>query len=295
MRASRCRPIVRSTPTTARSRACAARSCRTTTQVYYNQGFLDLELHFPIQSEASPFSMRVLFGRGLANRTATYINFIRPDGGVRAFRIHDDTPLVRLDPNTHSGGMGISHRRLLSVPRRPRPSAVRHRAGAAVPARARPREAVRGVRDRAFDRARLAGVRPGAARYVVRAHHRRADGAVAGVRVASKTGSGRVFVPTPGKTPPDRAFCDIGGSSRSSSASFTVSASRSRCRTSLQFAGSHPIAALVGLQRRPRARHAHHPRHRRARGELLFFARPPPSAPASSCRRCSSATSAGTG
>jgi hypothetical protein len=71
------------------------------TQVYYNQGFLDLELHFPIQSQDSPFSMRVLFGRGLANRTATYINFIRPDGGVRAFRIHDDTPLVRLDPQAH--------------------------------------------------------------------------------------------------------------------------------------------------------------------------------------------------
>jgi hypothetical protein len=71
-----------------------------TMQVYYNQGFLDLELVFPIRSETSPFSMRVLFGRGLANRTATYINFIRPDGGVRAFRIHDDTPLVRLDPNT---------------------------------------------------------------------------------------------------------------------------------------------------------------------------------------------------
>ncbi len=69
------------------------------TQVYYNQGFVDLELLFPIRSEASPFSMRVLFGRGLANRTATYINFIRPDGAVRAFRIHDDTPLVRLDPN----------------------------------------------------------------------------------------------------------------------------------------------------------------------------------------------------
>ena len=71
------------------------------TQVYYNQGFLDLELHFPIRSETSPFSMRVLFGRGLANRTATYINFIRPDGGVRAFRIHDDIPLVRLDPAMH--------------------------------------------------------------------------------------------------------------------------------------------------------------------------------------------------
>ena len=72
-----------------------------TTKIYYNQGFLDLELHFPIQSESSPFSMRVLFGRGLANRTATYINFIRPDGEVRVFRIHDDTPLVRLDPKAH--------------------------------------------------------------------------------------------------------------------------------------------------------------------------------------------------
>jgi hypothetical protein len=74
------------------------------TQVYYNQGFLDLELHYAIQSERSPFSMRVLFGRGLANRTATYINFIRPDGGVRAFRIHDDTPLVHLDPKAHQAG-----------------------------------------------------------------------------------------------------------------------------------------------------------------------------------------------
>ena len=71
------------------------------TQVFYNQGFLDLELSFPIQSEASAFAMRVLFGRGMANRTATIINFIRPDGAVRAFRIHDDTPLVRLDPKAH--------------------------------------------------------------------------------------------------------------------------------------------------------------------------------------------------
>ena len=72
-----------------------------TTQIYYNQGFLDLELNFPIQSQDSPFSIRVLFGRGLAQRTATFINFIRPDGAVRAFRIHDETPLVHLDPKVH--------------------------------------------------------------------------------------------------------------------------------------------------------------------------------------------------
>jgi len=70
------------------------------TQVYYNQGFLDVEMTYPIRSPESAFSMRVLFGRGLAQRTATYINFIRADGAVRAFRIHDDTPLVRLDPTT---------------------------------------------------------------------------------------------------------------------------------------------------------------------------------------------------
>ena len=105
-----------------------------TTQIYYNQGFLDLELNVPIQSQDSSFSMRVLFGRGLANRTATYINFIRPDGAVRAFRIHDETPLVRLDPQIHSGGLGLSVGGLLPVPRRPRPFAVRHRAGASVSA-----------------------------------------------------------------------------------------------------------------------------------------------------------------
>ncbi len=71
------------------------------TQVYYNQGFLDLELTFPIRSQDSKFSMRVLFGRGLANRTATYITFMRPDGAVREFRMHDDTSLVRLDPLVH--------------------------------------------------------------------------------------------------------------------------------------------------------------------------------------------------
>ena len=71
------------------------------TQIYYNQGFLDLELSFPIRSQDSRFSMRVLFGRGLANRTATSITFIRPDGAVREFRMHDDTSLVHLDPRLH--------------------------------------------------------------------------------------------------------------------------------------------------------------------------------------------------
>jgi HupE/UreJ protein len=70
-------------------------------QIYYNQGFLDLELNYVIRSDASDFGMQVLFGRGLANRTATYINFIRPSGAVRAFRLHDDASMVHLDPRFH--------------------------------------------------------------------------------------------------------------------------------------------------------------------------------------------------
>ena len=71
------------------------------TQIYYNQGYLDLELNYAIRSESSDFGMQVLFGRGLANRTATYINFIRPNGDVRSFRLHDDASMVHLDPRLY--------------------------------------------------------------------------------------------------------------------------------------------------------------------------------------------------
>jgi hypothetical protein len=68
------------------------------TQLYYNQGFLDLELRYPIRSDAADFSIQMLLGKGLANRTVTFINYLRPDGLGRAFRLVDETDVVRLDP-----------------------------------------------------------------------------------------------------------------------------------------------------------------------------------------------------
>jgi HupE/UreJ protein len=68
------------------------------TQLYYNQGFVDLELRYPIRSDASDFSIQMLIGKGIANRTVTFINYLRPDGLVRAFRLVDETDVVRLDP-----------------------------------------------------------------------------------------------------------------------------------------------------------------------------------------------------
>ncbi len=76
-------------------------------QIYYNQGFLDLELNYGIRWQASDFAMQVLFGRGLANRTATYINFIRPSGDVRTFRLHDDASMVHLDPSLGQASWGF--------------------------------------------------------------------------------------------------------------------------------------------------------------------------------------------
>jgi hypothetical protein len=43
--------------------------------------------------------IQVLFGKGLANRTHTFVTFIRPDGAIRAFQLVDQTGVVRLDPS----------------------------------------------------------------------------------------------------------------------------------------------------------------------------------------------------
>jgi hypothetical protein len=69
------------------------------TQLYYNQGYLDLELNYPIQSERADFGVQILLGKGIANQTVTFVNFARPDGAVRAFRLLDQTDVVRLDPS----------------------------------------------------------------------------------------------------------------------------------------------------------------------------------------------------
>ena len=74
------------------------------TQLYYNQGYLDLDLRYPLLSTSvdaanADFGIQMLLGRGVANRTVTQVTFVRPDGAVRAFRLLDQTGVVRLDPS----------------------------------------------------------------------------------------------------------------------------------------------------------------------------------------------------
>jgi hypothetical protein len=69
------------------------------TQLYYNQGYLDLELHYPIRSPDADFGLQMLVGKGIANRTVTQVTFMRSDGATRAYRLLDQTGVVRLDPS----------------------------------------------------------------------------------------------------------------------------------------------------------------------------------------------------
>ncbi len=69
------------------------------TQLYYNQGYLDLELAYPVAAGRAGFGIRMLLGKGLANRTVSVVNFVRPDGAIRTFHLVDNTDVVRLDPS----------------------------------------------------------------------------------------------------------------------------------------------------------------------------------------------------
>ncbi len=67
------------------------------TELYWNQGLLDVLFEYPIKSDAAKFSIRTGFAR-LGLRTVTVLRFLPPNGVVRAFEFTGDPGLVRLDP-----------------------------------------------------------------------------------------------------------------------------------------------------------------------------------------------------
>src|SRR4051812_7926806 len=71
------------------------------TQLYYNQGYLDLDLRYTLGADPTPahIGVQILLGRGVANRTLTLVTYVRPDDATRTFRLVDQTSVVRLDPS----------------------------------------------------------------------------------------------------------------------------------------------------------------------------------------------------
>jgi hypothetical protein len=70
------------------------------TEFFWSQGMLDVLFEYPIQSERSRFSIEPRLGR-LGLRTLTIVRYLPPGGGIRAFELHGDPGVVRLDPRWH--------------------------------------------------------------------------------------------------------------------------------------------------------------------------------------------------
>ena len=74
------------------------------TELYWNQGLLDVLFECPINSEESSFSIHPRLA-GLGLRVVTVLRFMPPGGAVRAFEFDGDPGLVRLDPRWHQAAL----------------------------------------------------------------------------------------------------------------------------------------------------------------------------------------------
>jgi hypothetical protein len=69
-------------------------------ELYWEQAFLDAWFEYPIVSDRSRLAMNPGL-RTLAQRVTISLRLLTPDGRDRAFELHDDPGLVRLDPRWH--------------------------------------------------------------------------------------------------------------------------------------------------------------------------------------------------
>jgi hypothetical protein len=75
-----------------------------TTEFFWSQGLLDVLFEYPIQSEASRFSIEPRLAR-LGIRTLTVLRFLPPGGAVRGFEFLGDPGVVLLDPRWHQAAL----------------------------------------------------------------------------------------------------------------------------------------------------------------------------------------------
>jgi HupE/UreJ protein len=74
------------------------------TDVFWNQGFFDAVLEYPIQSNRSDFSIRARL-TPLAGRVITVLRFLPTGGGVRTYELVGDPGIVRFDPRWHHAAL----------------------------------------------------------------------------------------------------------------------------------------------------------------------------------------------
>jgi hypothetical protein len=72
--------------------------------LFWNQGLLDARFEYPIQSDHADFSIRPRLAR-LGLQVVVALRFLPPGGAARAFELHGDPGLVRLDPRWHQAAL----------------------------------------------------------------------------------------------------------------------------------------------------------------------------------------------
>jgi len=76
-----------------------------TARVFWNQGYFDLHLTYPIAAEDSSFALDMLTGAALANRTRLFVQFLPPDGTARVYEVHGGYGWLELDPSWYSAAV----------------------------------------------------------------------------------------------------------------------------------------------------------------------------------------------
>lgn len=69
------------------------------TDVFWNQGFFDVHLAFPIGSEDADLYLDPIPPSGVGDRMEVLIQYLSPEGSVRTYRLSGDTHAVPLDPS----------------------------------------------------------------------------------------------------------------------------------------------------------------------------------------------------
>ena len=85
-----------------------------TANVFWNQGYFDLHLEYPITAEDSSFALDMLAGAALSERTKLFVQFLLPDGATRAYEVHGGYGWLELDPSWYAAAwtfvqLGFQH------------------------------------------------------------------------------------------------------------------------------------------------------------------------------------------
>jgi hypothetical protein len=87
---------------------------RNDTELYWSQGLLDVLLEYPIRSDRAQFSIRPQLER-LGNKVNVVLRFIPSSGETRAFDLHGDPGLVRLDPRWYQAALSFVYSGFLHI------------------------------------------------------------------------------------------------------------------------------------------------------------------------------------